>query len=248
MTLAIKEYASLLCGSAKPPLHFGVVVGGDVNMLYAHRMRVYKKYGYVHEAFVGKELDCDSYDTNGSATHVVALRDGRLVGSLRILSADTLPLDTFFSYTFPTDDALLSRAEISRLVVERSENDKDIPRNAIMLFLMDVALRVAKEKGIALGVAYIKQRLLKKLALLRFPVTSVADCTCRYPHDGFMAPYFYGQPDDLPIPSYVHVDEAEKVLDSYIRSGRLFEQKSDGMFVLRSTLYTEVLKKLGILV
>ncbi|MDP2650233.1 MAG: acyl-homoserine-lactone synthase [bacterium] len=217
--------------------------------MYAQRTRVYKRYGYLkEEPDAAPFIDKDLFDDD-NCVYIGAFTGGRIIGSLRLVRTHPLPIRRYFDFTVPNAVQGIPENqifEISRLVVERTDEDGGIPRNIILLFLADATLAYAHQQNTKVAYAYIKERLLKKLARLRFPVERIGNFTCTYPHDGVMAPYFYGQPDDSAIPTVLAFDTVQEYLDATLRSGRMFDV-TDGTYSLRDSVFNRFLSRLGIL-
>ncbi len=230
-------------------LSCGLITSKEMQkQMFEQRLRIYNKYKYFDPAQAGAlSEDTDAHDTPSIATYVGISLDGRLLGSMRLLHTSPLPL--FKTFTFNTPEQFNSAkkmGELSRLVVERTKEDSFIPRNVLMLFLADVALTYAQKEGFDVGCAYIKSKLIGKLRLLRMPFTSLQDFSCAYPKDGMMAPYFYNQPDDVPVPCFFHVTDIATFLHEVLRNTSLFEQSGTN-YTLRNTLYRKFLSTLGVL-
>lgn len=231
----------------------GVIDGNKklISLSLEQRQRVYLARGYFSKEFEEKNYDLDVFDKDGASIHIGAVHeDGRLLGSVRVIHTDPLPIENFFSFTKPTEVADISperKCEMSRLVVERSEKDDHIPRNILMLFMAYIAQQVAKDHGCEVVYAYIKRRLVDKLSLLKAPFKEIGEFVCEYPQRGSMAPYFYGQPEDPVIPMYTTVEEGEEFLGSILENQRLFSKNTTSSeFTLKKTMYTSFLKHLGI--
>ena len=236
------------------PIHISVgTIDDEKDLLeksFAQRQRIYKKYGYLNEKFLNQIHDYDIYDAENKSVHIAAVRDNRLLGSLRLIHTDPLPITSFFDFEEPKGIEAVpieKKCEISRLVVERSEDDYDIPRNILMLLMTSVAQEVARDKGYEITYAYVKDKLLSKLNLLKSPFAKISDFECIYPKDGLMAPYFYDQADDPVIPVYTTVEEGIKFLDGILGNSHLFTyDKETNGYEMRDTMYMGFLKRLGI--
>jgi N-acyl-L-homoserine lactone synthetase len=222
--------------------------GADATEVYKQRYRVYSRYGYLHESDFSSKKEADAFDKK-ECTYVVAKRDERLVGSLRLIEATVLPIEVYFKFKLPKKalDKLERRAEISRLIVERLHPADDlIPRNLIMLSLVQALVEEAMQRDIELGVAYVKQSLLRKLRRLRFPIHVISESKCVYPKNGPMAPYFYSKKDPV-SPAYFYIDEVNAYLLSVFH-GRFFAKSKEAhMFTLRKDMFNSMLSALGIL-
>ena len=234
------------------PITIGTV-DDDPHLLaqvFEQRQRVYHKYGYIHKDYISGTSDQDEFDNPGLSTHIAALRGDRLIGSIRLIHTDPLPIERFFTFEKPDDVGKFTtkeECELSRLVIERTDDDRVIPRNILMLFMANIAHEVAQEHGYKVVYAYVKKRLLKKLNLLRSPFKEIDTYMCTYPQDGFMAPYFYEQEDDPVIPAYTNVDEGSAFLDAIVRDKNLFDyNEATHTYTLRHTMYTRFLRHLGI--
>ena len=185
------------------------------------------------------------------ATYIGAKIGDRLLGSVRIIRSHSLPIEKSFSYQLPPEVQHIdsdATVELSRLVIERTPADEDVPRNIVMLFLADIGLLEAQTKGSRLGVMYLKNKLLNKMRLLRLPIRTLQTFTCTYPQDGPMAPYFFNQPDNLVTPGYFVLEEIEAFLHTVLRNKNIFSVATDGKtYSLKKSMYNRFLSSLGIL-
>jgi hypothetical protein len=177
----------------------------------------------------------------------VVTQGERLLGSLRLIQSAALPIDDCFTFNLPKKAREFDRAEISRLVVERNHPVDDfIPRNLIMLLLIKSVVSYAKQNDLGLGVAYVKQSLLQKLRLLRFPIHLLKEYKCIYPKNGPMIKYFSDNKDPA-RPAFFYIEEVDAYVSKLFHS-RLFLQKgSRNVYQLRQDMFNSVLKTLGIL-
>jgi N-acyl-L-homoserine lactone synthetase len=108
------------------------------------RYRIYcQKLGWIDPTLHPDQEEWDEYDS--SATHFVALEDGRTVGTVRLVYPveKPLPIEAGFPRLTLDDfeaaqDERLSIAEVSRLIVDFRNG---CPRHAISLGLLQVLIR-----------------------------------------------------------------------------------------------------------
>ncbi len=221
----------------------------DIIGMHKQRYRIYAKYGYLDLAQYNSEYDSDTFDKDNQSTYIGAFVDGYLLASIRVVLSDPLPIEKFFKFAKPDKIKNKNSIELSRLVIERTKAHKNIPRNIVMLFLADMTLDVARELNAQVGYAYLKEKLINKMRLLRMPVTSIDDFTCVYPKSSPMAPYFHDQKDDMPVPSFFMIDEIDEYLDSVLRNKKMFNiiDEKQQEYELKNSLYNKFLKTSGIL-
>ena len=223
----------------------------SIQEIFIQRSRVYTKYGYLAAGSTADGIESDAFDKAGDCTYFgVTREDGRLIGSVRLIRSLKFPMESFFTYDLPASLTHIPHdktAEMSRLVVERTEADHMIPRNLILLMLSKSLLDTAREEGIDVGYAFLKRRLVKKLRLLNIPFEHLEPFTCIYPADGPMAPYFYAEPEDGAVPSYFIVQEVEKYIDDVFNNSHIFEHQSPTAYALKHSAFNTFLHLLGIM-
>lgn len=217
---------------------------------YRQRLRVYGRRGYLRADAFPEKQDKDDYDESGSCTYVAALNgDSRMLGSIRLIQAEKLPIQRFFTFETPscmTGD-YRRHGELSRFVIERKHPDDDhVPRNILLLFMVKVLLEIAHERQLICTYAYLKESLLKKMSLLRLPVGIIPEYTCVYPKDGPMAGYFYS--DEPVVPAYFDVEAVRTYINDTLHDPKMFEfDDARRVYTLRHSIYNSFLKTLGII-
>lgn len=224
----------------------------DLDKMHTQRYRVYAKYGYLNLDKFDSESDVDIFDQSGSCTYIGAWCGDRLLGSVRAIRSDILPIEKFFEFRKPVSIENYNTnqsMELSRLVIERTDGDKDIPRNIVMLFMTDMLLDLAQEANLQIGYAYLKERLINKMRLLRMPTTTIGEHTCIYPKDGPMSPYFYDHSDDMPIPSFFIIDEIDDYMNNILSNKHMFDiiDEEQKKYRLKNSVYNKFLKTLKVL-
>lgn len=218
--------------------------GKDIDEIFKIRARVYSKKGYFKEK---KEIDRDEYDNRESTVYFCAKHKGKIIGALRIIKGEVLPTEKYFEFSEPREISKIrkgERCEISRLVVERQEEDY-IPRNLIMLFLIYRLIKYAEDSGLKGGYAFIKKSLYVKLLKVRFPFHVIHGYLQKYPDDGVLYNYFNDQ-SDVVSPIYFFTNESSDFIKELLKR-KIFSYSEEGTYFLENNLYTKFLKSLKII-
>ncbi len=240
--MIIKKILCIPTSTADIHIDFGIAESSDMDKIFELRHAVYKKYGYFDlEESSGKDID--AFDTNNTI-YVVAKRGERFLAAIRAVPGPDLPIHHFFKISEMHPVRTESMYEFGRLVVHRTEDDSEIPKNIILLMLIHVTIDACADRC-SLGVAYIKTKLLKKLHLLKFPLHQYKNYECIYPQDGKLHNYFYSV-DDPPVPSYFQPDEVVQFSNDTFSNKNLF-RVAGNIYTLQNTFYKMFLKKMGIL-
>jgi len=221
-------------------------------VLDIQRLRQYKyvQKKYFSSNYAERKYDQDDLDKDEDTILLFAQLNGKeTIGTVRIIQPDILPTEEYFSFSEPRrieDISRNQRVEISRLVIARPKDDINIPRNLLLLFLIQSMIFVAKQRGIQGGYAFLKAGIRGKLRYLNIPIHYIRNYTQRYPREGILAPYF-GDPKDKVIPIYFLVEEISSYLTEQVNNKKMFVQIDENTYRLRKNLYTLFLKTLGII-
>jgi N-acyl-L-homoserine lactone synthetase len=115
------------------------------------RYQIYcEKLGWINPAHHPNQEEKDDYDT--TSQHFIALEDGKVVGTVRLVhkAGAPLPIETGFpaltldDFEASADERVIT-AEVSRLIVHPSNG---CPRHAISLGLLQVLIRSSVHEGL----------------------------------------------------------------------------------------------------
>lgn len=229
---------------------FGIADESDLDKIFKLRHAVYHKHAYFSEEIEPgeHEKDIDAYDRHDTV-YVCAYIKDRLLGCMRLVYGPDMPILKYFTIDSQEISGIdISKSfEIGRLVIQRTEQDRQIPKNIVMMMMFLLAAQTAEEQKIPIAFAYIKQKLLGKLSLLRLKVHTFKKFSCVYPRDGKMNRYFYN-PSDAPIPAYISLHDARIFCENILSNESLFIRNAENTeYTLRKTLYEKFLRSLGIL-
>lgn len=216
----------------------------DLDEIFKIRARVYSKRGYFKEK---KEIDRDEYDSDESTVYFCAKHKEKVIGALRVIRGEILPTEKYFQFSEPQKISKIQkseRCEISRLVVERQEEDF-IPRNLIMLFLIFRLIKYAEDNSLKGGYAFIKKSLYVKLLKIHFPFHPIEEYSQKYPNSGVLYNYF-NDPGDVVSPIYFFTNESFEFIKKLLKR-KIFSYDKDGIYFLENNLYTKFLKSLKII-
>jgi len=231
-------------------IYFGVP-NNDSEILEMHKLRyeIYSKKDYIDKEKFKDGVEKDEYDLDKKSHYFIAKIDDRIIGSVRLIRDHYLPTEKDFKFEEPEEMKNISReqrGEVGRLVITPYSKETYLPRNIILLFLIDCLLKFSVENNIEGGYSFVKSSLLDKLNKLKMPIHMIKSYLQVYPRDGILYKYF-NQENDKVIPIYIFIDEVKKYLDSLINNRKMFEKISEKRFVLKENLYNGFLKFLKII-
>ena len=217
-----------------------------------HQLRyvVYSSRGYIDSNLFPTQQEKDDYDLSGKCSYFIAKVDNKIVGTVRLIKDQFLPTEKeCFSFKEPLDIKTIpreDRAEIGRLIVARNDNNKFLPRNIVMLFLIKCLTDFGLNNRIDGGYAFIKQKLDSKLKKLKIPIHEIENYRQIYQQEGILYNYFC-QENDRVIPIYFLTKEIGKYIDEVLDNSHMFKKIEDKKYILRGSLYNVFLKMLGII-
>jgi len=231
-------------------IYFGVP-DNENEILEMHKLRyeIYSKKDYIYEEKFKDGIEKDEYDLDKKSHYFIAKIEDRIIGSVRLIRDYYLPTEKDFKFEEPEEMKKIpreQRGETGRLVITPYSKEIYLPRNIILLFLIDCLLEFSVESHIAGGYSFVKSSLLNKLNKLEMPIHIIKNYIQVYPKDGILYKYF-NQEDDKVIPIYIFTDEVKKYLNGLINNRKMFEKISEKKFILRENLYNGFLKFLKII-
>ncbi len=227
---------------------FGVADPSDAEDIFRLRYKVYAKYNYLNLKLFPKKKESDGNDFDGSSVYFIAKVEDRILGFVRLIQGKNLPIKNNYTFTPPEDISSSDRkhtVELGRLIIDKYSEDQYFPRNIILLFLISVLVEYCKENSIYFAYSFLKQRLIKKLNLLKIPHVIFNKYILKYPKTGPMAPYFFDESDPA-LPGYFKLQDMQKYVDKTLKNKLLFKKSGDTFFLKRN-LYTKFLKTAGVI-
>lgn len=241
----IKELKLKVEGKKKV-IYFGVPdTAKEVKDMYDLRYGVYLRKKFIDEN--KNKTDVDEYDKH--SLYCIAKIDKQIIGSVRLIKGTELPIKKIFSFREPLtikDISNHNRGEISRLVINKYKEGVYLPRNLVMLFLIDCLVIIAKKEKLHMGFAFIKESLTKKLNKLDAPVKFIGKYTHSYPKNGVLYKYFYESKDKV-VPAYFFTQEMGDYLEKILGNDRMFEKIGKNKYFLKGSLYNRFLRILKII-
>jgi len=231
---------------------------GQITILFGHpntheemldmfklRFNIYKRNGYLKEKLKEEK---DQYDIKDNGVkYFIAKIDNRVIAHVRLIEDDILPTEKFFVF----DHSLKiegRKGELSRLVADTKIGENEyIPRNIIFLFLIRSLVDYGIKNNITHGYCFIKSKLKNKINKLKIPVKEIKKYETVYPKDGLLYDYFYKQKEDPVIPIFFITREIKSYIDNFTQKKWFFNKEGENEFTLKSNIYTEFLKKSGIM-
>lgn len=230
-------------------INFGIPDNPDeIEKMHRLRFNSYSYRGYIDPKLFPDGIEKDEYDKNEKCIHFIAKLNDKILGTVRLIKDEYLPTEKeCFKFGEPEEMKKIprnQRAELGRLVIIPPDKDRNIylPRNLIMLFLINTLVTWGIENNILAGYAFIKEKLKIKLNKLKAPIHLIKDYTQIYPEDGIIYGYF-SQEDDKAIPIYFITQEFKDFID---KKSYMFK-KEGHKFILRENLYNKFLRLLKII-
>jgi len=230
-------------------INFGIPDNPDeIEKMHRLRFSSYSYKRYIDPKLFPDGIEKDEYDKDGKCTYFIAKLDDKILGTVRLIKDDFLPTEKeCFKFNEPEEMKKIprnQRVELGRLVIIPPDKDRKIylPRNLIMLFLINTLVTWGIENNILAGYAFIKEKLKIKLNKLKAPIQLIKDYAQIYPKDGIIYGYF-NQEDDKAIPIYFITQEFKDFID---KKSYMFE-KEGNKFILKENLYNKFLRLLKII-
>ncbi|MEW5907685.1 MAG: acyl-homoserine-lactone synthase [Patescibacteria group bacterium] len=230
-------------------INFGIPDNPDeIEKMYRLRFNIYSYKKYIDPKLFPDGIEKDEYDFKNKCTYFIAKLDDKVLGTVRLIKDEYLPTEKeCFKFDEPEEMKKIprnQRVELGRLVIIPPDKDRKIylPRNLIMLFLINTLVTWGIENNIPAGYAFIKEKLKIKLNKLKAPIHLIKNYTQIYPKDGIIYGYF-NQEDDKAIPIYFLTQEFKNFIDG---KSNMFK-KEGSKFILRENLYNKFLRLMKII-
>lgn len=183
----------------------------ELNLMYALRHKIYCQRNYISVQNSG--LDIDDYDRCKKCIYVIVKIGTEVIGSARLIVSNPMPTEIYYTFEKPSIIEQIpsaKRAEISRLVVDRTLLPSYIPKHLIMLGILRALVILGKREDLLGGYAFIRGRLLEVTDEFNIKVNRISSYKLIY-NDEYLYQYFYGE-DSYVIPIFFLRDEVDKSL------------------------------------
>ncbi|MFH1900606.1 MAG: hypothetical protein ABIJ83_05050 [Patescibacteria group bacterium] len=231
-------------------INFGIPDNPDeIEKMHRLRFNSYSYKKYIDPKLFPDGIEKDEYDKDGKCTYFIAKLDDKILGTVRLIKDKYLPTEKeCFKFEEPEEMKNISReqrAELGRLIIIPPDKNVYLPRNLIMLFLINTLVTWGIENNILGGYAFIKEKLRIKLEKLKMPIHLIKDYVQIYPKNGILYGYF-SQEDDKVIPIFYFTEEFKNYIDKIVNKSLIFKKETT-KFILRENLYNKFLKLLKII-
>lgn len=231
-------------------INFGIPDNPDeIEKMHRLRFDSYSYRGYIDPKLFPDGIEKDEHDKDGKCIYFIAKLNDKILGTVRLIKDYYLPTEKeCFKFNEPEEMKKIpreQRAELGRLVIIPPDKNVYLPRNLIMLFLINTLVSWGMENRILGGYAFIKEKLRIKLEKLKMPIHLIKNYTQIYPKDGILYGYF-SQENDKVIPIFYLTEEFKNYIDKIVNKSLMFK-KERGKFILRENLYNKFLKFLKII-
>ncbi len=200
------------------------------------RYKIYvEKKKYIPAELISGNLEEDVYDKKGYSTHFMAKIGKELVGTLRLISSDPLPIfKGYFSFKEPTELKSLAakqKIEVGRLISLGTYQGEFLPRHLVMLGLFDCLEKYCSRNGIKGGYGAMKKYIVDKLSKLSFPLHEIKNYKDIYnPKAPDPLKNFFNDPEDPVIPVYFTGVEARRYLDKILKQSLGFKVLAENKY------------------
>jgi len=176
----------------------------ELEAMFRLRTEVYTKHGYIR---AGQD-DKDKYDLDNKCVHIIAQINGKLVGTVRGVIDNPLPIEVYFDFEVPKEIASIppnKRGEISRLIgVGKGMN------HLVSLGLIKALIEFARENDILGGYASLMGGFVQTLLSMGIPIHPIGFAGLKY-DKGLLHNYFHK--GDAAVPIYYFRDEAAEFME-----------------------------------
>jgi hypothetical protein len=174
-----------------------------------------------------EKKEYDQYDQENKCKYFIAVLDGKMVGTARLVVDKHLPVEKdYFEFSEPLEMKKIprnKRVEVSRLI---SRPHKFVfPRHFIILGLFDVIIQFSFEHDIRAGYAVIERPFQQKLEKLKFPFRSINNFQIKHSPLTKKFPGYFTNKNNLSL-IYFFRDEVHQYIKKIINN-RIFFQKLD---------------------
>ncbi len=222
--------------------------------MFKLRYKIYvEKKKYIPAELTDGELELDSYDRLDKCVYFIAKNDNQVIGSLRIIRTDPLPIfKSYFKFDEPDDFLGIppdQKFEVGRLISIGSMGNKFLPRHLIPLGLFYALARFAYDEGMQMGYGAIKKYIFEKLTNIKFPIYQIKNYTNIYdPEEDDPLKNFFNDEDDPVIPIYFTRKEAFSYLNKLFKNSFAFKEIGKNHFVFKGNslmILSMMVKKMG---
>jgi len=144
----------------------------ELEAMFRLRAKVYTELGYITA-----ENDKDEYDLKNKCAYFIAKLNEKLVGTVRVVIDDPLPIEVHFNFKEPEEMARIprnKRGEISRLTgVVKGLN------HLVSLSLIKAITEWSKENDFPGGYSFIQSYLVRILNSVGFPIHLIEPYTLK---------------------------------------------------------------------
>lgn len=235
------------------PIEIGVLdTEEEKKKMYQLRYKIYvEKHNYIPKELITNGLDIDDYDKQGKCTYIIAKHNNQIIGSLRIINDDPLPIkDHYFSFIDKESSNLPAEKmiEVGRLTsLGKSDFLPYFPRHLIMLGLFFITGSYLEKNKVEVLYGALKKYIFNKFVKLSFPATLIKPYTSIFDATKTNDPLknFFNQPNDPVVPVRVLVKEGNVFMGDLFNGGLVFKKKNFNEYKYRGNFMFSlfVLKK-----
>ena len=218
-------------------LHFGRPnTPQEVERMHQLRYHVYvEQKGYIPASLCPLGLEIDQIDQKGGCHYFIAHCNEHLVGTVRLIQQDPLPLRQYY-WRFEAPAELegvppSQVVEVGRLIASY-RSGISFPVHLVPLGLVSCVVHLATEQAILAGYANLKVRIARQLARSGMPVRQIHPSACIYDEQGEdPLKHYFADPTDPSCPTYFLREEMRHFYDHLFRRSSRFQQIAEDAYL-----------------
>lgn len=253
--MKITNKISVIKGGEKHTIDFGIAeTDKEKEEMFKLRYKIYvEKKGYIPKELTDGKLEIDSYDRLGKCVYFIAKNDDQVIGCLRIIRTNPLPiLKSYFEFKDPDEIKNIppeQKFEQGRLISVGNINNKFLPRHLIPLGLFYSLNKFSHEEDLLMGYGAIKKYIFDKFIKIKFPVHKIENYKIIYNSENDdPLKNFFNNEDDPVIPVYFTRKGASRYLDNLFKNSIAFKETEQDHFIFKGNylmLISMMARKLG---
>ena len=200
----------------------------EVQHMHQLRYQVYvEKKRYIAAAFCPDGLEIDHIDHKDGCHYFIAQCGEQLVGSMRLIQQDPLPLQYYWRYEEPINLSGVQhtqKVEVSRLISHRPAGIV-IPPSLVPLGLIRCATHFCLAHDILAAYATLQMKLVRQMEQWTLPVRrmdSYEPISAESSDD--TRKYYFNDPDNPVCPTYFRTQEVDRFYEDLLQQALVFKQ------------------------
>jgi N-acyl-L-homoserine lactone synthetase len=198
----------------------------EVRKMYQLRYKIYVAHKrYIPMSWCSDGLEIDQSDHAGACHYFIAQCAAQMVGTVRLIHEQPLPMEAYWQYDKPDDlreMRLDEPVEVSRLIADHSSG-VSIPPSLIPLGLIHCATHFILAQGIRVAYATLQERMVRHMEGWGLPVRRLEAVRYVAGRDDPLKDY-YANPAEPVCPTCFLSGEVSRFFDQLLEQGLVFKQ------------------------